>query len=317
MSLIRESRNSWLPGVLRAKPTYAGSLRDWIVKGDWIPDQKLTSKRARLTVYQLENVVDACVNDAVALSIAAFESSAAASAKSHNPKACAWQFIKYYYSAFFAANALMRLGGFACTNLSATETGALNEQAYLYGLGGATKSDSLQPALFLVEVNAASSSVALHAINAKGGVHAQFWSGFNHYLSSLEVAFKSATTSEKTQALTELIQLQTALGRAGHSSGAWLSEIRNAVNYRFEHGLWFPYRSEVDDKSLRNPFKTVKTSKSVLPVNTAGPDPVYAARCCAHLLMWLYEALVIVHDKAQGTRKKNIAEGVLALADGF
>jgi hypothetical protein len=47
----------------------------------------------------------------------------------------AWQFIAYYYSVYFAANALMRLYGYACTNINAMDSAEINQSALLYGLG--------------------------------------------------------------------------------------------------------------------------------------------------------------------------------------
>jgi hypothetical protein len=36
-------------------------------------------------------------------------------------------------------------------------------------------------------------------------------------------------------------QLRTLLCRQGKSNGAWPSFVRNAVNYRHDYGVWFPY----------------------------------------------------------------------------
>jgi hypothetical protein len=104
----------WMPGVTRTRPAYAGGLRSWILEESWSIDETLKTKRARLLVHDAGAVVDACVNDFIALANAAFESATSVAVRSEQ-RSCAWQVISCYYAAYFAANALMRLAGYACT----------------------------------------------------------------------------------------------------------------------------------------------------------------------------------------------------------
>lgn len=60
-----------------------------------------------------------------------------------------WQFIAYYYSGYFAVNALVRLCGYACANINAMDCTEISQSALLYGLGGAEeKKDSSWRILF-------------------------------------------------------------------------------------------------------------------------------------------------------------------------
>lgn len=319
MSIVIRSRESWLAGAMR--PTFRSNLgvREWIQREGWTPLAGMTRKRILGTIHSLDEYSEACVRDAVKLSIAAFESAAGANPTTREVRSCAWHYIKYYYSAYFAANALMKLSGMSCINLTAIDCASINAWASANGVGGMTDSNRLVAGLYVMQVEKTiTPTFALRQTGGKGGVHIQFWTGFSTFLSNLRAELNSspAPKNERDAAAADLNLLEGELRQGGLSQGSWLSEMRNAVNYRFEYGTWFPY----DNPGLS--VAEVKASFRLHALNAhrfaiakqESSDVLRAARVCGYLVGWLKSSLETVSNSAKG-EKKTLFKGALDFAD--
>lgn len=306
-----------MPGVLRARPRYDGGLRSWILEQAWSIDETLTTKRARLQLHDADAVVDACVNDFIALANAAFESATSVTVR-NEPRSCAWQVISYYYAAYFAANALMRLGGYACTNFDVDVCSAINETASLYGRGGITAKEKLNPGVYFCTLNSRSvpELVAQSMEGVKGGVHIQFWHGFLKFLEAIEKGITTGplTASDKKAAKKQLLELREVLTRTNRANGSWLSEVRNAVNYRFEKGVWFPYEnSDVGGDSLKVLMRNgVQGAVWLQDVGANVPDCSRLVSASSVLLRWTRESLESLDGQARHSKRARIRDGALA-----
>lgn len=312
-------RDAWLPGVSRRQLQFEVGLRDWLKECQWDPEAGMTSKKVVLSIHKTDAFVDACVLDSISLAIAAFESASAREMKPQDQRSCAWQFIRYYYSAYFAANALMRISGYGLTNLASSECTAVNEHAYLYGVGGRDDKSKIFPGAFAVRYIASKTpALTLRTSNGKGGVHMQFWVAFLDFLNCLETDIKKGTSplSDRKQAIAELDALKTELKNSNNQNGAWLSELRNAVNYRFELGLWFPYDNcSVDVETLRVAFiKGAKGETSIVGMNPTLPEILRASRSCSFLLNWLHQSMSTIAATSKGRKHALISNGVLSFA---
>jgi hypothetical protein len=279
----------------------------------------MTSRKVVLSIHGTDAFVDACVMDSINLSIAAFESASTREVKPQDHRSCAWQFIRYYYAAYFAANALMRISGYGLTNLASLECTAVNEHADLYGVGGRDEKSKIFPGAFAVRYNASKTpAVTLRTSTGKGGVHIQFWLAFLDFLNFLETDIKTGTSplSDRRQAIAELSALRTELKNSNNQSGAWLSELRNAVNYRFELGVWFPYDNcSVDGETLRVAFsKGAKGETLIVGMNPTLPQIVRASRSCSFLLNWLHQSMSTIAATSKGKKHALISNGVLSFA---
>lgn len=319
MSLQLRYRESWLPGVTRRQMIFSGGLKNWLSSCQWDPETGMTRKRLTVAVHSAERFVDACVNDTITLAVAAFESASVRETKQLDDKSCAWQFIRYYYAAYFAANALMRLCGHACTNLSAADATNINEQASLYGVGGNTDSTKFAAGQYLVQfLPSKTPTVSLRLSTAKGGVHIQFWSGFLQFLTTLIVDINagSAIAADKKAAIDELNALMAELQRSGSQQGSWLSEMRNGVNYRFEHGMWFPYDvSTTDWKSMQKSMRSgLDGETNILNMSSSLSDVQRAVRTCSFLLRWLQLSMQTIQEVSGGKKRSMITDGVIRYA---
>lgn len=298
---------------------FPGGMHEWISIGAWSIVGPVHKKKVELHLHDYDEFCDASINDAIRLASAAFESARAVDVCRFDPRSCAWQFISYYYSGYFAANALMRLCGFACTNLSPLDCAEINQNALLCGLGGIDEKTKLAPGVFYSTTNRRPTDIwSLNAVSSKGGVHIQFWTGFLKFLLELEGFIKKSGSpkSDRDAAIVELNQLIDGLRHSSTQSGAWLSEVRNAMNYRLEFGAWFPYAdAETDGNVLRNIFSSAIDGSIVLPRSTQTlPAPVRASRISAFMLSWLRISLETLASASSGNKRKLINEGPLKIS---
>ncbi|MEK6384099.1 MAG: hypothetical protein V4797_05845 [Paraburkholderia tropica] len=279
----------------------------------------MTKKRLQGTVNTPEMFGEACIRETVKLGVAAFESAAQVDSASVDARSCAWQFIKYYYAAYFAANGLMRLSGQACINLTALDCASINSWALAHGVGGSREQDKLAPGLFQLSFDATHTpTFALRLHSGKGGVHIQFWSGFLTFLQKLrsDIHRSPAPKVERDSAIADLDLLEGELQRGGVTHASWLSEMRNAVNYRFEYGAWFPYNAQASDKTaLRDSFRLhARAPSRFVAAPAAASELVRAGRVCGYLVGWLRDSLCLIDERAKG-EKATLTKGALTFAD--
>lgn len=319
MSLVLRSREAWLAGVLRPKFRSAGTLRDWFSTQEWTPLNGMSKKRIQGTIHILDTFSEACIYDAIKLAVGSFESAAAVESGVIDTQSCAWQFIKYYYAAYFAANAIMRLSGHACINLTTIDCSSINSWALAHGVGGSAENSRLAAGLYLLDLHTAKTpTFQLRQSSGKGGVHIQFWNSFITFLQVLRTDIERgpALRADKNFAIAEIDLLSAELKRGGLTQGSWLSEVRNAVNYRFEHGAWFPYSPpDVDAPALRTSFRVhAKDVSSFSACQNGAPELLRATRSCGFIVGWLHSSIKVMGDYARGEKQRLISDGALAFA---
>lgn len=318
MSLVARSRESWLPASLRPSFRSSHGIREWITNESWTPSAGMNKKKVQGTVNLPDSFGEACIRDAVKLAVVSFESATQSEVVADDARSCAWQFIRYYYAAFFAANGLMRLAGHACINLTAVDCANVNSWALAHGVGGDKDKNKLTPGLFQLSFEAVHTpTFTLRLHSGKGGVHIQFWSGFSTFLVGLraDVLRSPAPKIERDAAIADLDLLESELQRGGITQASWLSEMRNSVNYRFEHGVWFPYGAQASDIfSLRQNFRFhAESPKRFLAAPPGASDLVRAGRVCGYLVGWLRDSFSLISQRAKG-EKAVLSKGALDFA---
>ena len=323
MALIAATQRLWLLELRAGSSRYKGGLRDWVMETDFRLDKSPTKRCTELFVHTSGKMIDAINNEVISYSSASFESMRAVAPNKVEPKSSAWLVISNYYASYFAANALMRLFGHFCTNLDARHTSIINETASLYSISLPTAEKKRLSSGVYAGVFKSSSdpSVILRSLESfKGGVHMQFWGGFHQFITEISQQIPNCTLprDERDRALFELRAIKEGLAYDGYQSGGWLSEVRNSVNYRLEHGVWHPYANcEVDGKEFH---KIVQKSFSqpMYPISNSATVPVLlrAAQLNASLVSWLYRSLEVLGDISSHQRRKCIVEGPLWVAKG-
>ncbi len=255
-SIIQNGRLFWLtglPSVVTKK--VEGGLQQWILNGNYVIAAKPQKKR--FEVFPVDAVVPAFAVDISKLSCAAIESASSVAAPQHDHNATSWIIIQSYYAAYFAANALMRFYGFSCSNLNIEHTTTLKSMSMTYGFPIVDR-NVLKTGVYYFEYDRTDNKLMAQSLDSvSGGVHGQFWFAFLTFTNALidKIRASSIPTAEKALAEKELRQLQQLLTSSISQNGNWLSTVRNAVNYRFEYGCWYPYAtSPIDADTLLDVF---------------------------------------------------------------
>lgn len=299
--------------------TSSQGVRQWLVDGQWTFSEKLRKNKARLVPNVFDEYAQASLVDAISLSIAASESAYSFSTprRGGDDRGCAWRLISVYYAAFFSANALMRLCGYACTNINVIECAAVNEMALLTGFRGSSDSQKLTQGIYFVRPLAADGSIiSVDILNGPGGLHIQFWVGFKRFLDDLKSSISASgrLRQEKQAAQAEINALIDGLSHGSAANGSWLSEIRNAVNYRFDFGSWFPYEGSGAGMGEISGIleDAVRNDRVALPERaTAVPEIVRAAHLSAALLKWLQDSLRVIEATSAGRKRTLVSNGAL------
>ena len=232
-------RRFWAPGVneVTGNPSALG-IRNWISNKGFQVYAPL-SYPFRLHYADKVALSASFAGEAMRMSLAAMESLASIRAVPELPKSKAWALVQWYYGAFYAAHALLRMTGRSLLHLETGHAKAIDEVASHYGQSGSARSG-----FHLVVLDASTDTVEFACMNgAHGGSHEFMWRAFDQWLKTCsdELLRTPGGSSEIQAAAMELDELRSILGSDHADAGCWLSSVRNRVNYRHELASWFPY----------------------------------------------------------------------------
>lgn len=237
-------RRQWLPGLAEVEARKSLSdVRGWIVGRNFQVYQPVRYP-AVLAFSDRRPLCEAFAGEIVRMSMASCESVASIAPVSRLPRTRAWAVVQWYYAAFYAAHALLRMFG---TGLIQLERGHVNEIRRIALAFG--EPCDVEGGFHSVRVNGA--TLVLDKMTANGGSHEFLWSVFDRFLagtSSSLLAAGGSSSDVQTLAL-RLDDLRAVLNLPPATAGSWLSYIRNRVNYRHELGVWYPHGEETVERS--------------------------------------------------------------------
>jgi hypothetical protein len=180
-------------------------------------------------------IVTATASDCCRLSGSAFQTAASLASSTFDRNGLPWEIIKLYYSAFYAGQTVIRLLGEACSFLDARHVARISAVAAAVGK---VPGFNLEPGLYRCTLDPSASK--LTCIKIVGGTHESFWKVFGN-------RFKAASTSvlqgplvpaDAQAVFAQLDAFADLIKR--HGSYGWLSTLRNDLQYRHFHDVWFP-----------------------------------------------------------------------------
>ncbi|UWR30988.1 hypothetical protein K3758_05530 [Sulfitobacter sp. W002] len=153
------------------------------------------------------------------------------------PKLTSWRVIQTYYAAYFAAHAILRFFGRSFSHL---ENGHVNflkvrcnsEAGYL---------PNLPSTYYLIVFSPEGQALSFTKCSES---HKDLWKSFNDLIREISTISLTLRASEDRRQALSLIfsNLSDSLCQRGQfQSGNWLSVVRNEVNYKSSHGVWFPF----------------------------------------------------------------------------
>jgi len=203
---------------------------------------------------------------------------------SHEPishKSLNWALIRSYYAAFFAAHACLRTAGYLVCHLDKNNVSIIQDDVNRHYPG------SVKPfaSTYRIKYDASSLQLNFNQTDSSGGYHETFWPVFLEYLN---FGFSSPLSSQVTFQDEILLLSMIRDNLLGSGNYAWLSEIRNIVNYKLPLEIWYPYTAKkkapfyeeiLRDSNVRkndlNDFKKL-TSTQIYPKFVGTCDAIIA-----------------------------------------
>lgn len=266
-------RPKWPPGLNTVGTPKFTSVAAWLATGTygWLPSAQgggCLDLRGSVTDF-----TSALASEIARFSCAAYESLLDAGPPGSATRSLGWPLVRHYYATFYSAHALLRIASTSLTYLSASVVTDLNKVAGQY-LG---VSPQLVSGLYLVGVDSLNrNQVNLKPVSSgKGGSHEDMWSYFLKFLADIEnsILLSQGQIPSALQAVQVFTSLRTNLCSQGKNNGAWPSSVRNAVNYRHDYGVWYPYtRSAREAEDLAKRMKNWSQLDSPCVLSGAATD---------------------------------------------
>lgn len=269
-------------------------FKGWLAKGEYRVASISGGSDLVLHAPNTAPLVESFSYDFARFSCAAWESTRGVAADRDFPKATAWASIATYYSAFFAAHALLRYFGVACAQVDHEQAFKVTRFAEsIYSIN-----NKMRPGFYLVSIDEESFDVTMTLLAES---HKDTWKSFVQVLSKVrqKVLAGNGLLSEKLKLCALVDELVLALSSEGASAGNWLSMYRNAVNYRQAYEAWYPYkRTSVEFGAIS---KYIGGWRGGVQLNSALSEPDKRIRffgACGVILS-------ILHDLAQDVIKNS------------
>jgi len=246
-------QSTWCPGLnaVSGVPRTVG-LRAWLAKGNYQIYSAPTSTLTELDYVAGHDLLVGLANEVNRFTQAMLESFQSLSIVQGLPKSAGWRVIKTYYSAFYAAHAILRMTGQSLLNLDGPSKTVLNRLTTAFGYTPVVVNGFYHATLKPSDKKLELKKVSLN----QGGSHEAMWSQFASWVRNASTHVLSNRTIpaiEAQQIASGLIALEGAL-RSENSNGAWLSRVRNRVTYRQEMGVWYPYQRSTGALNLSIPM---------------------------------------------------------------
>lgn len=240
-------RRFWTPGLLDVLGTPDPSdIRSWVSKGQYQVYASLPNGFP-LSFADPKVPLNAFAGEISRFSRASAESAVSISSVAALPKSTAWALVQWYYAAFYAAHALLRMCGTSLLQLDAGHASRVSQIAFLFG-----QSIGVTSGFHSAVIDVNTFTVTFDKIlTTGGGSHEALWQRFGawvDYCSTQLLSSGSQTQAEKATA-TRLGELSKILSTQPAQKYCWLSYVRNQVAYKHEFSAWFPYKS-FDEQSL-------------------------------------------------------------------
>ncbi len=234
-------RHNWPKGLNGiGKPKFE-NVESWLISGAyiWLASP---SGRATISIRGAENDwANGLASEISRFSCAAYESLLDSAPPKAAQRSLGWSLVRHYYATFYSIHAILRIAGKSLNYFPSPMVKRLNQLGGQY-LGA---SPQLNSGLHLLEIDPINSTrLNITPIGGNGGgSHEEMWKLFLKLLRDLEnqilLSQGQSQVAQDTINLTK--NLREILCSQGNNNGAWTSTIRNAINYRHEYGVWYPY----------------------------------------------------------------------------
>lgn len=186
--------------------------------------------------------------DANRMGSAAFQSFETARVGMSDRHRMPWALIQAYYAAFYAGHSVLCAFGRNSKRLDAALVTYLNRILSAQSQASGQSQALLSSGLHLITAEPSGTVLTLAPLASgasKGGTHECFWDVFHDEIRRLgDEVLALSTPRQDTQAtFAKLADLLYAMCGPQPHRKAWLSQVRNDVQYRHERNVWFRAKS--------------------------------------------------------------------------
>lgn len=268
---------SALPGLGRS-PATRGGFKAWVISGAYAP--KLFEQEFLLERVSVEAFTRAVAFDYERFALSSQESRIVALSEREQFGAVSWPLLKQYYSAFFAAHAIMRSRGAGVVRIDPHQAKAVTAtmQAYLGG-GAKVSSGTYYYTAGKGKDDMTGEITVRFSLSKDGkGVHEGFWGTFIKYL-ELEAERAASTGLPDNQDFVSFaLDLKNSI-MSGEN--AWISKIRNEINYHHEYQSWMPIaKSSASNKAIPRSSGNYGANSRLDICKTKEPIRSFFCVCC-------------------------------------
>ncbi|PJJ85678.1 hypothetical protein CLV77_0204 [Brevirhabdus pacifica] len=244
----------------------AGGIREWLKSGNFIPESDGNSSLV-LSRVPTADYARAMASDFERFSLSSLETYIVATSENREFGAASWPFLKFYYSSFFAAHALLRARGSGVVNIERPQSDYINTILTTYSKDAPRMAPGTYFLNYLsgADLGSGEISVQLSPSPSKKGVHEAFWRIFATYI----VEEAERAIKEEAADATTFLSYATNLKEAvldGGGEASWLSMVRNKINYQHGYETWMPFRKGSEAKVISTAAKTSPLTSPCLDI---------------------------------------------------
>jgi hypothetical protein len=229
---------------LGQEPAAKEGFRDWLLNGTYRLEGVSDGIGVEFQNFDLKEFVRYVAFDFERFSLSSRESFAIARAETVTYNLAGWPLLKLYYSAFFAAHAILRSQGGGIVKLDRRHARHLNSVLDILSPG----SDLMSPGMFAYTTERSPETgrlvVALKPAPKGGGVHEDFWTYFCSFLEARAEKALEKGAANAAEFISGASEISAAIKDGGIGTSAWFSGVRNEINYQHKYDVWFPLRRD-------------------------------------------------------------------------
>ena len=278
-----------------------GGFKRWVVSGAYVPtlSDRGDLLLKRVNVHEFSRAVSF---DYDRFALAAQESRIVALSDRDQFGIVSWPLLKQYYAAFFSAHAIMRARGAGLVRIDSSQSIGITSTMQTY-LVPDTKftSGNYYYSISKDERDASGEITVSFSVSKDGkGVHEGFWASFVKYLESEANRAVKMGLPDNQFFVSYALQLKQAI-MSGET--AWLSKVRNEINYQHEHQSWMPLTKR-SPSNFSVPRSSKENGSNLRLDISREKEPVRAFFCVCCFLSELNSEIatrVAARSKAGGT----------------
>lgn len=202
----------------------------------------------------------------------------------NNHRSTAWILIQSYYAAFFAAHSLMRVSGWSCTRLTGNNIGVVNKEISIFYPGACLPKGGM----YLLRSSSNAVEITCEKLDAanSGGSHEALWSILRKFFNEMttRILVQGEADDPNIQQIIQVLDdFMSFLDKKGGE--AWLTKVRNNLNYSHQYGAWFPYKgSTCDALRIRTSLKNSSLEPRLIVPSLKSDELIQFAEACFFLV---------------------------------